>query len=138
MFEPILRQKLEKFGIRSHIGIALPEHEDHISRGIQQLLRSKAGAVLIVSPTVPAGLEDAAGRAMANVGCRIERYLAPVEPGHLLLLGYQNDTPVVSAPGCFRSLKKDVVDLLLPPMMARYRISGWEMAGMGHGGLLNG
>jgi len=92
-FEPILRQKLEKFGIHSHIGIAVPEHEDHISCGIQQLLQSNAGAVLIVSPTVPAGLEDAAGRAMAKVGCRIERYLAPVEPGHLLLLGYQDDTP---------------------------------------------
>jgi hypothetical protein len=62
MFERILRQKLEKFGIHSHIGIALPEHEDHISCGIQHLLRSKAGAVLIVSPTLPAGRMRRDGR----------------------------------------------------------------------------
>jgi molybdenum cofactor cytidylyltransferase len=136
MFEPIVRQKLEKFGVFSHIGIATLENEEHVSRGIQYLLRSKAGVILIASTTAPAGPEDAVGQAMTKIGCPIERYLAPVEPGHLLLLGYKDDIPVISAPGCFRSLKPNVVDLLLPPTMARYRISRWEVACMGHGGLL--
>jgi len=30
----------------------------------------------------------------------------------------------------------NVVDLVLPPMLARYRVSGWEVACLGHGGLL--
>ena len=68
--------------------------------------------------------------------CQIERFLAPVEPGNLLLLGYKDDIPVVSVPGCLRSAKPNVVDLVLPPMLARYRVSGWEIAGLGHGGLL--
>jgi molybdenum cofactor cytidylyltransferase len=136
MFEPIVRQKLEKFGVHSHIGITALENEEHVSRAIQYLLRANAGVVLIASTTAPAGPEDAVGRAMTKIGCPIERYLAPVEPGHLLLLGYKDDIPVVSAPGCFRSLKPNVVDLLLPPMMSRYRISRWEVACMGHGGLL--
>jgi len=33
------------------------------------------------------------------VGCHLEKFLAPVEPGNLLLLGYRDDIPVVSAPG---------------------------------------
>jgi molybdenum cofactor cytidylyltransferase len=136
MFEPVVRQKLEKFGVHSHIGVAALENEEHVSRAIQYLLRSKAGTVLIASTTAPAGPDDAVGRAMTKIGCPIERYLAPVEPGHLLLLGYKDDVPVVSAPGCFRSVKQNVVDLLLPPMMAHYRISRWEVACMGHGGLL--
>jgi hypothetical protein len=136
MFEPIIRQKLEKFGVHSHIGISSLENEEHVSRAIQYLLQAHAGIVLIASTTAPAGPDDAVGRAMTRIGCPIERYLAPVEPGHLLLLGYKDDIPVVSAPGCFRSLKQNVVDILLPPMMARYRISRWEVACMGHGGLL--
>ena len=136
MFEPIVRQKLEKFGIHSHIGISVLEDEETVSRGIQYLLRSKAGVILIASTTAPAGPDDTVGRAMDKIGCPIERYLAPVEPGHLLILGYKDDIPVVSAPGCFRSARPNVVDLLLPPMMSRYRISGWEVACMGHGGLL--
>jgi molybdenum cofactor cytidylyltransferase len=136
MFEPIVRQKLVRFGVHSHIGIAVLENEETVSRAIQYLLRSRAGVILIASTTAPAGPEDAVGTAMTRIGCPIERYLAPVEPGHLLLLGYKDEVPVVSAPGCFRSLKQNVVDLLLPPMMARYRISRWEVACMGHGGLL--
>ena len=53
-----------------------------------------------------------------------------------VLLGYKDDVPVVSAPGCFRSAKPNIVDLVLPPMLARYRVSGWEIACLGHGGLL--
>jgi molybdenum cofactor cytidylyltransferase len=136
LFEPIVRQKLEAFGVHSHIGISSLETEAHVSRGIQYLVNQGANVVLIASTTAPAGPEDAVGRAMTAVGCPIERYLAPVEPGNLLLLGYKDDIPVVSAPGCFRSPRPNVVDLLLPPMMARYRISRWEVACLGHGGLL--
>jgi molybdenum cofactor cytidylyltransferase len=92
--------------------------------------------VLIASTTAPAGPEDVVGRAMLKAGCSIERFLAPVEPGNLLLLGYKDEIPVASAPGCFRSAKPNVVDVILPSMLARYRISGWEIAGLGHRGLL--
>lgn len=136
MFEPIVRQKLERFGIHSHIAVSGLENEEHVSRAIQYLLRLNAGVILIASTTAPAGPDDAVGSAMTKIGCSLGRYLAPVEPGHLLLLGYKDDVPVVSAPGCFRSLKPNVVDLLLPPMMARYHISRWEVACLGHGGLL--
>jgi molybdenum cofactor cytidylyltransferase len=138
LFEPVVRQKLKRFGVSSHYGVTSLETDDQISRSIQYLINRGAGVVLIASTTAPAGPDDAVGRGMTKVGCPIERYLAPVEPGHLLLLGYKNEIPVVSAPGCFRSLRTNVVDLLLPPMMARYRISRWEVACLGHGGLLDG
>jgi molybdenum cofactor cytidylyltransferase len=92
--------------------------------------------VLIASTTAPAGPDDVVGRAMVRGGCHIERFLASVEPGNLFLLDYKDDVPIVSAPGCFRSAKPNVVDLMLPPMLARYRVSGWEVACLGHGGLL--
>jgi molybdenum cofactor cytidylyltransferase len=107
-----------------------------VSRGLQHLLRSKPSVILVASTTAPAGPEDVVGRAMDKVGGQLERFLAPVEPGNLLLMGYKDDVPVVSAPGCFRSAKPNVVDLVLPPLLARYRVSGWEVACLGHGGLL--
>ena len=138
LFEPIVRQKLERFGVFSHRGVTAIETDEQVSRSIQYLVNSGSKVVLIASTTAPAGPDDTVGRAMTKVGCPIERYLAPVEPGHLLLLGYKDEIPVVSAPGCFRSPRTNVVDLLLPPMMARYRISRWEVACLGHGGLLDG
>ena len=137
LFESVVRQKLERFGIRNSQSLAVLENDEHVSRAMQQLLRAKPAAILVASTTAPAGPGDVVGRAMAKINCQIERFLVPVEPGNLLLMGYKDDIPVVSAPGCFRSLKPNVVDLLMPPMLARYRISTWELACLGHGGLLN-
>ncbi len=92
--------------------------------------------ILVASTTAPAGPEDAVGRAFTTLGAQIERFMAPVEPGNLLMLAYKDGTPIVSAPGCFRSAKPNVVDLVLPPLLARYRVSTWELACLGHGGLL--
>jgi molybdenum cofactor cytidylyltransferase len=136
LFEGIMRQRLEKFDLSARFALACDEEEGAMAKGLEHLMNTRPACVLVASTTAPAGPEDVVGRAMARVGCNMERFLAPVEPGNLLLLGYRDDVPVVSAPGCFRSAKPNVVDLLLPPMLSRYRISGWELASLGHGGLL--
>lgn len=135
-FDHILRQKLERLGARADYVLGCVEDEEILVRRLDQLLRIKPTVVLIASTTAPAGPDDPVGRAMRRVGCMLEKFLAPVEPGNLLLFGYKDEIPVVSAPGCYRSSKPNVVDLILPPLLARYRLSGWEIACLGHGGLL--
>lgn len=135
LFEKSTRERLERFKASYHYGIAC-EEEAAVTKSLKELVKLRPTVILIASTTAPAGPEDVIGRAMGNVGAQIERFLAPVEPGNLLLMGYIDDLPIVSAPGCFRSVKPNVVDLILPPMLARYRISGWEVACLGHGGLL--
>jgi len=136
LFESVMRQRLERFGAMLNFALAVTEQEEIVTRSLLHLLRAKPTVILVASTTAPAGPEDVIGRAMAAAGCHLERFLAPVEPGNLFLLGYRDETPIVSAPGCFRSVKNNVVDLVLPPMLAQYRISGWEVACLGHGGLL--
>jgi molybdenum cofactor cytidylyltransferase len=136
MFENIMRQRLERFGFIPAFALSCVEDEESVSRSLRHLMRSKPAAILVASTTAPAGPEDAVGRALQQLGGQMERFLAPVEPGNLMLLSYCNDTPILSAPGCFRSIKANVVDLLLPPLLARYRVSTWEVAALGHGGLL--
>jgi molybdenum cofactor cytidylyltransferase len=136
LFENIMRQRLERFGATANFALASLEEEASIGRSLQHLVRTKPTVVLVASTTAPAGPEDVVGRALAHIGCHMERFLAPVEPGNLLLLAYKDDVPIVSAPGCFRSAKPNVVDMILPAMLARYRVTGWEIACLGHGGLL--
>jgi molybdenum cofactor cytidylyltransferase len=136
LFENIMRQRLERFGVQANYILSCTEDENSVTRCLQHLLRSKPAAILTASTTAPAGPEDVVGQAMMRIGAQIERFLAPVEPGNLLLLAYKDDTPIVSAPGCFRSAKPNVVDMVLPPLLARYRLTGWEIGGLGHGGLL--
>jgi molybdenum cofactor cytidylyltransferase len=136
LFEGIMRQRLERFAVSANFVLACAEDEMAVSRALQHLIRSKPSVILVASTTAPAGPEDVIGRGMARIGGHMERFLAPVEPGNLLLLSYKDEIPIVSAPGCFRSAKSNVVDLMLPPLLARYRVSGWEVGCLGHGGLL--
>ncbi|HYW47623.1 MAG TPA: molybdopterin-binding protein [Bryobacteraceae bacterium] len=136
LFENIMRQRLERFGVNANFVLACTEDENSVARCMQHLLRSKPCVILVASTTAPAGPEDVIGQAMLRVGGQVERFLAPVEPGNLLLLSYREEVPIISAPGCFRSAKPNVVDLILPPLLARYHVTGWEVACLGHGGLL--
>lgn len=135
-FEAIMRIRLERLRTGVTFVLTAIEEECAVSRALDHLLRARPTLVLIASTTAPAGPSDVVGRAMERIGCKLERFLAPVEPGNLLLLAYAGDVPVVSAPGCFRSPKLNVIDLLLPPLLARYRVAAAEVASLGHGGLL--
>lgn len=136
-FDNIVRQRLERFGTSVSYLLTTIEDEAAVTRSLLHLLKARPTVVLVASTTAPAGPEDVIGRAMLKLDSHIERFLAPVEPGNLLLLSYKDNIPIVSAPGCFRSAKPNVVDLILPPLLARYRVSGWEIACLGHGGLLS-
>ena len=136
LFERVMSQRLERMETYATYALASGEEEGAVARSLQHLLRSRPTSILIASTSAPAGPDDVVGSAMLRVGCQIERFLAPVEPGNLMLLGYKDDIPILSAPGCFRSAKPNVVDLVLPPMLARYRLTGWEIGCLGHGGLM--
>ena len=136
LFENIMRQRLERFAVTAGFAMSCTEDENSVTRCLHHLLRSKPCVILIASTTAPAGPEDVVGQSILKVGGQVERFLAPVEPGNLLLMAYKDEVPLISAPGCFRSAKPNVVDLLLPPLLARYHVTGWEVAGLGHGGLL--
>lgn len=137
LFESVMRQRLGRFGLAPRFALTAIEDEEQVAKGLAHLLHAEPTLILVASTTAPAGPGDTIGRAMARAGCRIERFLAPVEPGNLLLLGYAGDVPVIAAPGCYRSAKTNIVDLILPPLLARYPVSGWEIACLGHGGLLS-
>ncbi len=136
LFENMMRQRLERYGTNVSFMLCAIEEESAVVRSLQHLLRARPTVLLVASTTAPAGPEDVVGRAMVRIGSQLERFLAPVEPGNLMMLAYKDEVPILSAPGCFRSAKPNVVDLVLPPLLAKYRVSGWEIACLGHGGLL--
>lgn len=137
LFEPVVRARIERLGATLRFALSCVEEEERVTRALQHLLRARPSLVLIASTTAPSGPEDVIGRALVRLGAHLERYLAPVEPGNLMMLSYKDDIPILSAPCCFRSPKPNILDLIVPPMLAKYRISGWEIACLGHGGLLS-
>ncbi len=136
LFEGVMYTRLKRLGAYPSFVLSCLEDEESIAHNLEHLLRARPSVVLMASTTAPAGPADSVGRAMARVSCSIESFLAPVEPGNLLLLSYINDVPIVAAPGCFRSPKPNVIDLIMPPLLAQYRLSAAEISTLGLGGLL--
>ena len=59
-----------------------------------------------------------------------------MDPGNLLLVGYLGAVPILGAPGCARSRKANVVDWVLPRLLAGDRLAQADLAALGAGGLL--
>lgn len=135
LFEPAVNQRAKTFGFIPHQENCL-EDDEVLPEALRSAIGRGTDVLLIASTMAPSMPEDVIGRAMAACGARIEHYLAPVEPGSMTMVGYAGGTAIVSAPGCFRGPKQNVIDLMLPPLLARHRLSAAALSSMGPGGLL--
>lgn len=92
--------------------------------------------VLILAAVATSDRRDTAPAALLSAGGRIERFGMPVDPGNLLVLGWQGETPVIILPGCARSPALNGADWVLERFAARLPVRGADIAAMGVGGLL--
>jgi molybdenum cofactor cytidylyltransferase len=118
----------------------VPPDEPAVAAAIAGLHAAGADMLIIAGETSIMDRDDVTPQGIRLAGGRIEHYGAPVEPGNLLLLGYLDrpggSIPVLGAPGCVRSRDTNIVDLLLPRLLAGESITRRDIVALGHGGLL--
>jgi molybdenum cofactor cytidylyltransferase len=120
----------------------VPPDEGAVAAAVAELRAMGAELIISAGETSVVDLEDVTPRGIRLAGGRVEHYGAPVEPGNLLLLAYLDGAqseaplPVLGAPGCVRSRDANIVDLLLPRLMAGERVRKRDIVALGHGGLL--
>ena len=137
-FTPVVRRKLEAFGI------AVTEHRlagdelEAIAAAIAGVRKSGVDLVLCTGG-MSVDPDDRTPGAIRRSGARIVTYGAPVLPGAMFLLGYYEDgTPVMGLPGCVMYAKATIFDLILPRVAAGVPVSREDIASMGEGGLCLG
>jgi molybdenum cofactor cytidylyltransferase len=52
------------------------------------------------------------------------------------MLAYLDEMPILGVPGCARSRKINIVDWVLPRLLAGDRLTRADIVSLGHGGLL--
>ena len=139
-FEPALRGRLEALGA-SVTGVHFVALEDEggeaaLAAMLRQQLDAGCDIILLAGETAIMDRADIAPRAVERAGGSIACFGVPVDPGNLLMLAYVGSVPVLGAPGCARSRKANIVDWVLPRLLAGDRITQAELAALGHGGLL--
>ena len=137
-FTPVVRRKLEAFGI------AVTEHRlpgdglEDIAAAIAEV-RERGVDLVLCTGGMSVDPDDRTPGAIRRSGARIVTYGAPVLPGAMFLLGYYEDgTPVMGLPGCVMYAKATIFDLILPRVAAGVPVSREDIASMGEGGLCLG
>lgn len=115
--------------------------EAAVAAALTELRGAGCELIIVAGETSVVDSDDVTPRGIGLAGGRIEHYGAPVEPGNLLLLAYlgaqgAQALPVLGAPGCVRSRDANIVDLLLPRLMAGEQLRRRDIVMLGHGGLL--
>lgn len=137
-FTPVIKEKLELFGVEVLFHEVVPDEDEKILRGIQNARKSGADLILCTGG-MSVDPDDRTPGAIQKSGAEVITYGAPVLPGAMLVLGYYEDNiPILGLPGCVMYAKATVFDLLLPRVLADVRIDKTEIAAMGHGGLCLG
>ena len=138
-FAPLL-ERLEALGAQvvSLDFVALDDEAGEQALARALLARRAAGTDLVVlaGETAIMDRHDIVPRAVARAGGHLEALGAPVDPGNLLMLAYLDDLPIIGVPGCARSRKANIVDWVLPRLLAGDTLTRADITGLGLGGLL--
>ena len=137
---PAIESRIVELGSSVMVTRYVPPDEPAVAAAIASLHAEGADMIIIAGETSIMDRDDVTPQGIRMAGGRIEHYGAPVEPGNLLLLGYldgsRTSIPVLGAPGCVRSRDTNIVDLLLPRLLAGESITRQDIVALGHGGLL--
>ena len=135
-FEPRLLALGSTLDATEYVVLEEESGEEALRAAIERQLAAGIELVVLAGETAIMDRHDIAPRAVELAGGAVVCFGAPVDPGNLLMLGYVHDVPVVGAPGCARSPKRNIVDLVLPRLLAGERLDRRDIVALGHGGLL--
>ncbi len=116
------------------------EYVDHHPEVVATTLRpisAQHDLVIIAGISAIIDMSDVVPTALQRAGGTVTHFGVPVDPGTLFMLGYMDSTPVIGAPGCIKSRKTNVIDWLLPRLIAGERLTRADIVALGHGGLLD-
>lgn len=123
--------------------IALEDESDEIALAneINRLIDDQFEMIILAGETAIMDRFDIAPRAVERSGGRVTCFGAPVDPGNLLMLarhdGAGYPVQIIGAPGCARSPKRNIVDLIIPRLLAGDYLTKMDVVKLGMGGMLD-
>ncbi len=134
-FIPPIRARVEVLGGQIVSTNYVAEDESEIAFALKNAAHD-TDCVILAGETSIMDSDDITPRGIRRAGGQVEVFGAPVEPGNLMLLAYRDSVPIIGAPGCVKSRETNVVDLILPRLLAGERVTKEDVIELAEGGLL--
>lgn len=136
-FGEVLENKAREYG-STPIGIKYAKDDiDMIENAIKELIEEGA-ELIMTSGGMSVDADDVTPIAIRNMSDEVISYGSPVLPGSMFMLAYRKDMPIIGVPACGMYHRVTVLDLILLRVLAGEKVSKYDMAKLGHGGLCLG
>ncbi len=139
-FEGPLRARLDVLNARimtiAYVPLEDERGEIELADRVKEMAGGGAELIILAGETAIMDMDDILPRAVRRVGGVVAEVGVPVDPGNLLMVAYLGDLPILGAPGCARSRKTNVIDWVLPRLLAGEKLDRRDLIQLGHGGLL--
>ena len=137
-FTPVVKEKLATYGITTVSILYSGDGVENVANSIAEA-RELGADIILCTGGMSVDPDDNTPGGIKASGARIVTYGAPVLPGAMYLLGYNEDgTVVMGLPGCVMYAGATIFDLALPRVAAGVEMTKADFASMGEGGLCLG
>ena len=137
-FTPVVRRKLEGYGIQTAEHLTVNDEKGRITAAILEL-KNRGCELIIATGGMSVDPDDQTPGAIKASGARVISYGAPVLPGAMFCLAYFEDgTPVMGLPGCVMYADTTIFDLMLPRVAAKIPVTRRDITRLGNGVLCLG
>ncbi len=137
-FGPVLKKKLAEYDTEVLGQKILDDDQETIVAAIHEYIAQGADLV-VCTGGMSVDPDDKTPGAIKASGANVVSYGAPVLPGAMFLLSYDESTekrvPVLGLPGCVMYARRTIFDLVLPRILADDTITAEDLARYGEGGL---
>ncbi len=135
-FKEPVRERITALGSQLTQIVSCEHQIDAIAATIKELSQKPYDLIAIAGYSAIMDRADVAPTALQLAGGNVAHFGVPVDPGSLMMLGYLDAVPVLGLPGCVKSPKFSVIDMLLPRLLSGERLTRADLVVLGHGGLL--
>ncbi|MBZ0316962.1 MAG: molybdopterin-binding protein [Anaerolineae bacterium] len=136
-FTSPVEQRIQALGSSLKSVSFVPHTAEEIVQALCDQQAAESGLIILAGISAIIDRDDVVPTALRQAGGSVSHFGAPVDPGSLLMLGYLGNIPVIGAPGCIKSYKTNIIDWILPRLLAGERLTHADLIEMGHGGLLD-
>lgn len=133
-FGPVLVKKAKEYNGVFHKMVFSRDDEQEIKEKIEALIDDGA-ELIMTSGGMSVDADDVTPQAIRMAADEVVSYGSSVLPGAMFMLAYKGDVPILGIPACGMYHRISILDLVLPRVMAKEKVTKKEISRLAHGGL---
>ena len=133
---PVIEAKVRQYGGTLTAREVLPDDEGVIASKLREYIESSEVDVIIATGGMSVDPTDRTPHAIRAVADEVVAYGVPYKPNTMTMIAYAKGKPILGIPSSIIFFReRNILDILLPKIAVREKITREELAGLGDGGL---